>query len=146
MPTKTAKISKLRKNKRTVLFIVYPGVKLLDLAGPLQAFTDVLDKNGQAAYRPVVASIDGRTIPSDTVVTLNCESLSDWKQGEIDTLIVVGGTGVHAAVLNRDLCMAIAQLATKSGRVASVCNGAFLLAARGLLEGVRATTQWDSCH
>ncbi|MDB4223746.1 GlxA family transcriptional regulator [Granulosicoccus sp.] len=131
---------------RTVLFVVYPGVKLLDLAGPLQAFTDVLDKNGLAAYQPVVASLDGRAISSDTVVTLNCESLSDWKQDKIDTLIVVGGTGVYAAVHDRDLCVAIGQLAANSRRVSSVCSGAFLLAACGLLDGFRATTHWESCH
>ena len=61
---------------------------------------------------------------------------------EIDTLVVPGGSGVHAATADHDLIDTLAVLASRSRRVVGVCSGAFLLAAMGQLDGRRATTHW----
>jgi transcriptional regulator GlxA family with amidase domain len=88
MPSKTAKQRYTPKN-RTIVFVVYPGFKLLDLAGPLQAFTDALDEAGKCVYLTVVASVDGATLGSDTPTAITTEPLSKWKRRDIDSLIVV---------------------------------------------------------
>jgi transcriptional regulator GlxA family with amidase domain len=63
----------------------------------------------------------------------------------LDTLIIAGGIGVQAAYRDRTLVDWVRQRAGVARRVASVCTGAFLLAATGLLDGRRATTHWSRC-
>lgn len=145
MTSFTAKSSPPQSN-RNIVFVVYPGIKLLDLAGPLQAFVDAVDDRGNAVYRTAVTSIDGAFTASDTPVSLSTESLSLWQRQKIDTLIVVGGNGVFLAKDDTRLLACVKRLATRSRRVGSICNGAFVLAACGLLNGRRAVTHWESCE
>ncbi len=67
-------------------------------------------------------------------------------RGAVDTLIVAGGDGSRAAAGDAALVGSIRALAHRSRRVASVCTGAFVLAAAGLLDGRRATTHWSACE
>lgn len=127
-----------------MVFVVYPQIKLLDLTGPLQTFSDALDSNGVCFYKPVIASVDGKTVLTDTCIALATESLVDWKRRKIDTLVVVGGSGVYEAVKDSQLVDLIVRISSRANRVGSVCSGAFLLATCGLLNGRRATTHWES--
>jgi transcriptional regulator GlxA family with amidase domain len=65
--------------------------------------------------------------------------------GDIDTLVVAGGRDMDEATSDPNLVDSIRRLASRSRRVTSVCSGAFLLAAAGLLDGRRATTHWAEC-
>ena len=65
--------------------------------------------------------------------------------GPVDTLMVAGGIGMHTATADEELLHHVRRLAVDARRVTSVCSGAFVLAAAGLLEGRRATTHWDAC-
>jgi len=60
----------------------------------------------------------------------------------IDTLLVAGGLGAHEAEPHQVLLPWLREAAAAARRVASVCTGAYLLAAAGLLDGRRATTHW----
>lgn len=144
MPTISAKKQKNQRGSCNIVFVVYPGVKLLDIAGPLQVFNDVVNEAGKSLYQPVIASLDGTRITTDTCIVLDSESLSDWKRRQIDTLIIVGGGGVHEASNDQTLKRAISLLSSRARRIGSVCNGAFLLASCGLLNERRATTHWES--
>ena len=76
MPSFKDKTFRLTAGQVNVVFVVYPGVKLLDLAGPLQVFNDALDEHGNAVYRCSIASIDGKSVISDTPVSISTERLS----------------------------------------------------------------------
>ncbi|WP_405135614.1 GlxA family transcriptional regulator [Nocardia sp. NBC_01388] len=130
---------------RTIVFVAYQGMQLVELAGPMDVFGFVNALAEDEVYRLVTASPAGRSITADGGLTIAVEhSLHDLAASaeEIDTLLVVGGwiTGPVSAEVVREL----PALARKSRRVTSVCSGALLLAAAGLLDGYRATTHWGT--
>ncbi len=146
MPSYYAKTSMPETEPLNVLFVIYPDIVLLDLAGPLQVFAGARwEKNGALAYRTAIASLEGGQISTDTVVPIISESLADWVDKDIHTLVVVGGNGANAAMHDGALVSKIETLAQRADRVCSVCSGALILAAAGLLEGRRATTHWQDC-
>jgi transcriptional regulator GlxA family with amidase domain len=122
--------------ERRIVAVVYDGFQLLDLAGPADVFaTAALIARG--GYRlDVVAERPGPVRAHNGVTTL-AAGLDE--PGEIDTLLVTGGL---SASRHLHLAGPIAGLARRARRVASVCNGALLLAEAGLLDGRRATTHW----
>lgn len=65
--------------------------------------------------------------------------------GTIATLVIPGGPGVYALQENTGWLTFLVTVAARSGRICSVCTGAFLAAAAGLLDGKRAVTHWRSC-
>jgi len=135
-----------KRPKRRVIFVVYPGISLLDLAGPLQVFAWARHAGtGALAYDVTNTSLNGGTVQSDTLLSVETEPMGNWSGQPIDTLVVVGGDGVYEAVRDASFIAALKDLATMSDRVCSVCSGAIALAATGLLDGRRAVTHWDDC-
>jgi transcriptional regulator GlxA family with amidase domain len=126
------------RHVRRLVFVAYPGITALDLVGPHEVFaaSGGYDITIAAPARPITTG-RGPTILADRSV----RSL----RGPIDTLIVVGGNTAITAASDVGLVRALARAAARSRRVASVCTGAFLLAAAGLLDGRRATTHWQGC-
>jgi transcriptional regulator GlxA family with amidase domain len=135
---------------RRVVFVTYPGITALDLVGPHEVFTaaaEVARRTGSIAdgYRVEVASVTAGPLPTTRGLVVVADRTLASIRGEIDTLVVVGGEGARAASEDRELVGWVGRAARRSRRVASVCTGAYLLAAAGLLDGRRATTHWRSC-
>jgi transcriptional regulator GlxA family with amidase domain len=66
--------------------------------------------------------------------------------GGLGTLVVTGGRDMEAACGDEELLRHVRRLASSARRITSVCSGAFVLAAAGLLEGRSATTHWAECQ
>jgi transcriptional regulator GlxA family with amidase domain len=116
---------------------------VLDVTGPAEVFSVVTRLGVEPRYEVVVASPAGGPVPTTSGIDLSSRPLRSVR-GEVDTLVVAGGTGTRAAVRDRALIEAVRRWAGRARRVTSVCTGAFVLAEAGLLDGRRATTHWAS--
>ena len=133
---------------RRVEILAYPAVQLLDVAGPLQVFASA---NELAAARGDAPPYAVRVVSAATPIVMASAGLGlavgplPRSAAKLDTLLVAGGPGVHTAAQDRALLSWVRQRAARARRVASVCTGAFLLGAAGLLDGRRAATHWRHC-
>ncbi len=133
---------------RRIGFLVYPDCEILDVCGPFEAFyfaDDWLSRLGKTAepgYRSIImAAAPGpvRTMSGmEIVATHGFAEISDG----LDTLVVAGGLGVEQACRDEALVEWVRSMAPRARRVASICSGAFMLAAAGLLHRRRVTTHW----
>lgn len=133
--------------KRRVEIVAFPHLQLLDVAGPLQVFASANEaalKSGRPL--PYVIDVVAAKTPVTTSAGLDliAQRLPSLRT-PLDTLIVAGGDSVHAACEDRKLVQWLVARAGSARRVASVCTGAFLLGAAGLLAGKRAVTHWADC-
>ena len=125
------------KSRPNVVFVVFPNVKLLDVAGPMQVFSDAR-VNKRETYEITLVSAEGGDQLTDTGVVLSTQPLSAWRGRPIQTLLMAGGFGAFPAAKDTFLLDGVKELASQADRVGSVCTGALILAAAGLLDGCRA--------
>ncbi|GHE93281.1 GlxA family transcriptional regulator [Streptomyces fumanus] len=122
-----------------VAVLVYDGVKLLDVAGPGEVFGEA-NLLG-ADYRIALVSASGADVTSSIGMRIAVEG-SAAREPDPGTFLMPGGDIYPRTPVAPDLAEATRDLAARAGRVASVCSGAFVLGATGLLNGKRATTHW----
>jgi len=129
-------------NAREVTILVYAGAQPIDIAGPLQAFATANEAAGRDAYRVRVAAVGCAALTLAGGLRVLAEKPP--RRG-VDTLIVPGGPGVHAARQDPRQLAVVRRIAQSTRRICSVCTGAFLLAQAGLLKNRKAVTHWRSC-
>ena len=136
----------VRARPRRVLFVAFPEVGLLDLTGAQTVFwaaTKAMEARGLPGYERCTASLEGGLVHSAEGLVLQTETLARFRPSSVDTLVVPGSPHM-ARVLDQSapLVRWLRRAAGKTRRTTSVCSGAFLLAAAGLLDHKRATTHW----
>ncbi|HEX4816085.1 MAG TPA: GlxA family transcriptional regulator [Nonomuraea sp.] len=127
---------------RRTIVVAYDAAELLDIASVSSTLVIANVQGAAPAYEVAVATPGGRAIACATGLTLQAQVALERVTGPLDTLVVVGGTGHESAAADPVIVGHVRRLARESRRVASVCTGAYVLAATGLLDGRRATTHW----
>ena len=117
--------------------LLFPKITQLDLAGPYEVFCRMPGAAVHLLWK------DTRPIRSEWGLELRPDTTFDDCPA-LDVFCVPGGGGVFELLSDDALIDAVRAIARRSRFVTSVCTGAFLLGAAGLLAGKRATTHWAS--
>ncbi|WP_406113332.1 GlxA family transcriptional regulator [Streptomyces sp. NBC_01014] len=139
--------------ERLIVIVLFEGVDLLDVTGPPEVFALLgRETDGTTGYHvllaaetmdPVTTSAGVRILPDITFDEASTKS--------IDTLLVPGSVETDSqgrvhALTDPTVVSRVRTLAARTRRVTSVCVGAHILAAAGLLDGKRATTHWSTAQ
>ncbi len=128
---------------RTVAILAMPGVQLLDVSGPLDVFAEANAQAGAGVYRLwVLGTAPGEICSSSGVRIVPDKAIGDIKDELIDTLLIAGTPKAASLTFEPSLLDWLRHSARSARRYGSVCSGAFLLAAAGLLDGKHVTTHW----
>ena len=117
--------------------LVFPGVQQLDLTGPYEVFATLPEVRVHLVWKnldPLLSSTGLSLKPTQTFV--DCPAL--------DVLCIPGGKGIDVLLEDAETLAFIKHQATTVKYLTSVCTGALVLGAAGLLQGKRATTHWAS--
>ena len=116
-------------------FVIFPNLTQLDFTGPLQ----VLNRLPDSKTHIVAKSLD--PVPSDCGLSL-VPTVTFQDCPQLHLICVPGGFGVVEAMADAETVSFVKRQAEGARYVTSVCTGAFVLGAAGLLQGRRATTHW----
>ena len=126
------------KPPRNLAILIFEGVQIIDYTGPYETFGHTYSANQPRAFdiytvaasaEPITTAMGMRVIPKYSVE----------KAPKADILVVPGGN-VETALESPAVMSWVRQSAQGAEIVMSVCNGAFILAKAGLLDGLEATT------
>lgn len=131
--------------RRAVAILVFPGVELLDFAGPFEVFSAARRSLGAPEPLFDVFTVAESTDPlrcNNPVTVVPDYTLASCPKADI--LVIPGGQGTRSAINRVELIDWIRTRAVSAEIMTSVCTGSFLLAQAGLLTGKTATTHWAS--
>jgi cyclohexyl-isocyanide hydratase len=115
--------------------LVFPAITQLDMTGPYEVFSRIAGAEVHLVWKsldPVAAQGGMRILPSTTLEA--CPQL--------DLVCVPGGPGMNPLLNDEEVLAFLRRQAVGARYVTSVCTGALVLGAAGLLEGKRAASHW----
>jgi transcriptional regulator GlxA family with amidase domain len=132
--------------KRVVL-VGFDGAEGLDVFGPAEVFTTAGRRLGAPAYDVIVAAVRGGAMLLTSGLSVAARRLASIRPQADDTVLVVGGAdrALDEASASQVLIRWLVRASRVVRRIGSVCDGAFLIARAGILDGKRAATHWSSC-
>jgi transcriptional regulator GlxA family with amidase domain len=148
MSTMVDRAPKETRSSHVVAVAIYDDVEILDVAGPIQVFsTAARVSGGRAGYEVALVGAQRGFVRTSAGVPLVADRSWHDLGPELGTLIVPGGlTSADndlRPLIDPALVAWLAESDTVAGcRTVSVCSGAHIVAAAGLLDGRRATTHW----
>ncbi|HUJ28403.1 MAG TPA: AraC family transcriptional regulator, partial [Myxococcales bacterium] len=133
--------------KKRVVLVGFDGAEGLDLFGPAEVFSGAGRRLGTAAYEVVLASERGRPIALTSGASVATRALASIRPRPADTVLVAGGADRALDIVSSSRLVVgwLARAARTVRRIGSVCDGAFIVARAGILDGRRAATHWASC-
>jgi transcriptional regulator GlxA family with amidase domain len=135
-------------SKQTVGILIFDEVEVLDFAGPFEVFATTRppghdrDSDERAFHVVTIAERSDVVRCRGGLLVQPHHTIDDHPP--LDILVVPGGYGTRREVNNTRLLDWIVRQDKTTQLTTSVCTGAFLLAARGLLDNLPATTHWGS--
>ena len=130
--------SLMAEDEITVAVMIFDGITQLDATAPLEVLAG-------AGLSVVTVAPEKRLVVAGSGLKLMPDH--DFKSApDADILLVPGGAGVNALLTDKPTLAFLRRAAGAASYVTSVCTGALLLGAAGLLRGKRATTHWASHH
>jgi transcriptional regulator GlxA family with amidase domain len=134
--------------RRRVVLVGYRDADGLDLFGPAEVFAEAIRQLKSPVYEIVMSTVGGGAMTLTSGIAVEAADLTGIRPLPSDIVIVAGGddAATEAAARDRALLAWLARASRTVSRMASVCDGAFVLASAGILEGRRAATHWYSCE
>lgn len=125
---------------RRIAFLIYPDFQLLDATAPIVAF-EIAQRYKPGFYDWKLVAAEPGPVASSSGVSL--DAMPFGSPSAIDTLAIAGGFGDLTSTQCPRTLRFVRACAARARRVVSICSGAYVLAAAGLLDGRSATTHWS---
>lgn len=117
--------------------LLFPELTILDFTGPYDVFIKA------PCFEVLIIGATRAPIRAEGGLTLQPDiAMADCPQ--LDIIFVPGGRGINALLTDQPVLQFLREQAVKAKYITSVCTGALVLAAAGLLDGYKATTHWRS--
>ncbi len=127
-----------------IAILAFPGVQLLDVVGPADVFSEAARQLGKPhAYSVEVIGIEAGWIKSSCGLRLAVDATVTTQRGRIDTLLIAGSPKIEDMAGDERLNRWLQRQSVRARRYGSVCTGAFVLGAAGLLDCKRVATHWN---
>jgi transcriptional regulator GlxA family with amidase domain len=134
----------MSKTKHIALLAI-PGVQMLDLAGPMDVFSEANTQlDDTEAYKVTIVALTLDPVTAQNGMRFIPDASIGSPIRSFDTILVAGSPGIGNYEQHPGLIDWIVESSRNVRRIGSICSGAFLLAHAGILNGRQATTHWEA--